>query len=137
MSNITLGLKNMPFITLKMDSTYGDQRVRWNPVDDNIYRLCFEHSCLANLEFDSIEDIENISKLGHDDKIHIPKELFVLGIPSLCEKSVFMPAIIWPTCSHKNEDLQKDIISEIHHHHHHSFNVSVPLFRDSSSSSFV
>ena len=64
-SNVTLvqsavdGAKNVPFISIKMDSTYGDQRARWNPVDNNIYG----------------------------------------------EKSAFMPAIIWPTCCHKNEDL--------------------------------
>ena len=68
------GLKSIPFISIKMDSTYGDQRVRWNPLDNKIYGLCYEHC------------------------------------PRMCENSVFIPAIIWPTCSHKNEEQQKDII---------------------------
>ena len=105
------GSGNIPFFSLKMDSTYGDKRARWIPVDNIVYGLCFEHTAPVKLQFDFIEDIEKIAKLVNEDKVHIPKELFVLGISGLAEKSLFMPAIIWPTCSHKNEELQKDIIS--------------------------
>ena len=35
-----------------------------------------------------------------------------MGISALSEKAIFMPEVIWPTCSHSNEEQQQNIIKE-------------------------
>ena len=84
------------FISMKMDSTYGDARAKWCPKDNNIYGLCNEHvsSLSIKTEFDTMEDINRIVQLIQDSELHVPKELFVLGLASLSNESSFHPAVI-------------------------------------------
>ena len=52
------------FVSLKMDSTYGDARVRWNPKNNLLYGFCWEHGKSLDMSFDTVEKIDSLAKNG-------------------------------------------------------------------------
>ena len=89
------------FVMCKMDGTYGNSRIRWNPNDDHLYGFCWEHSSTKCLVFDNIENIESLAQHVINKEIHIPKEMFVLGLSTTM--GLLVPAIVAPVCTHSNK----------------------------------
>ena len=86
------------FIQCKMDSTYGDARVRWHLKNNLLYVFCWEHSSDTNLAFDNMETIDVIADKVKNGLLHISKEIFVSGFSA--SGKTFMTGLLWPICSH-------------------------------------
>ena len=99
------------FVMCKMDGTYDDSRIRWNPNDDHLYGFCWEHSYTKRLVFDNIENIESLAQDVINKEIHIPKEMFVLGLGTTM--GLLVPAIATPVCTHSNIKQQNDSLEAV------------------------
>ena len=98
---------------LKITETYVDPRVRWNPQDNKLYGLCYEHGQSESLEFNTCSSIENLASMVREGKLHIPKECMVLAIGSnSIECSVQIVAAL-PTCTKNEIDFQCKLIETL------------------------
>ena len=57
-NNIDVDFSKLPRygFMLKIDETYIDPRVKWNPSDNHIYGVCYEHGRNTDMEFTSYEN---------------------------------------------------------------------------------
>ena len=98
---------------LKVDETYAESKVRWNPRDNKLYGLCYEHARSKDLEFKSYEHVEKLSKLVKENILHTPKESMVIVVSSNSPGCKVQVVAALPTCSKSETEYQVDLINEI------------------------
>lgn len=100
---------------LKVDETYTDQRVRWNPKDNKLYGLCYEHGRHEKLCFEAYHDAQYISELVKNGEVHMPKETMVLGCSTISTENCKIQVVAaLPTCNKSEVTYQanlNDIVS--------------------------
>ena len=69
-------------ISLKIDETFIEPTIKWNPTDNLLYGFCRNHACSENLNFQNYSIAENLSKKVNNNEIHIPKECTVILLGS-------------------------------------------------------
>lgn len=114
--NIDVDMNKQPRygFMLKIDETYVDPRVKWNPSDNCIYGVCYEHGRDTNMEFTSYEKISQIASDVRNNKMHVPKESMVIAIgsnSSVSSKAQLVCAL--PTCSKKEIDFQANLLNSL------------------------
>ena len=67
---------------LKVDETYAEPKARWNPQDNKMYGLCYEHCRELDLQFTSYEHVEQLAEMVKSGEIHTPKETMVIATSS-------------------------------------------------------
>ena len=98
---------------LKIDETFIDRRIRWNPQDNQLYGFCYEHARTEDLSFTSYNQIENLKQKVDDGKIHMPKESMVIACSSnskIC-KAQILAAL--PTCDKGEVEYQANLIQTL------------------------
>ena len=98
-------------ISCQIVTTIYTAKIRWNPNDDHLYGFCWEHSSTKHLVFDNIENIESLAQDVINKEIHIPKEMFVLGLSTTM--GLLVPAIVAPVCTHSNIKQQNDSLEAV------------------------
>ena len=58
-----------------------------------------------------MQTIDSISKKVNEGELDIPKEIFVLGFSTSWK--TFMPGLLWPICSHSNNEEQQTLIQTV------------------------
>ena len=102
---------------LKLDETYSDSKVRWNPHDNKVYGLCYEHAKDEDLEFKTIENIEHLSEKVASQEIHIPKESMVVAAASNSADTKTQVLAALPTCSKSETAYQSKLIESLSEQH--------------------
>ena len=97
---------------LKMDEITTANRIRWNPEDNKLYGICYQHIGKHTLAIASTEDIERISNPLQSGDIHKTKEDLVVGIGSMvADASVKHLAL--PTANKSEISSFDDMINEV------------------------
>ena len=98
---------------LKIDETYIDAKVRWNPHDNKVYGICYEHGRVENLLFSDYHHVEQLADMVKSGTLHVPKETMAIACSSnsLNSKAQFVVAL--PTCSKDEIEYQANLIDNI------------------------
>ena len=111
--NITVSDIGVASMSLKLDETYTHPVLTYNPKDNQVYGICYQHGCKEKLELDEFADCEMIQNKIKNDELHIPKECLVAGLAPLNENSTMQPLLMWPTCSKNDEDGTIKLINDV------------------------
>ncbi len=112
-SNTAIPKESSTAISLKMDETYIKPSLEYNPRDNKVYGVCYQHGKHQDLRLNTFEDCEVLEKDVKNSILHIPKECLVAGVASMNEKSKFQPVVMWPTCNKKDQIGTKQLINDI------------------------
>ena len=72
---------------LKIDKTYTDAKVRWNPCDNRIYGICYEQEHATDMTFTSYEHVSDIAAEVDEGEKHVVKENMVIAVSSNSKNS--------------------------------------------------
>ncbi|XP_066914918.1 uncharacterized protein [Clytia hemisphaerica] len=98
---------------LKIDETFLEPKVRWNPKDDSLYGICYEHGREVNMNFESYQHVQELSNQVKDGKLHVPKETMVIVCSNNTVKARVQVVAALPTCSKNEIEYQKHIVLTI------------------------
>ena len=100
---------------LKVDESYFEAKVRWNPSDNKIYGICYEHGRLEDLTFDSYDHVEMLAEKVQEGELHVPKENMVVAVSnnSAGVESNAQVVAALPTCSKNEINYQSELIDEV------------------------
>ena len=86
------------------DETYINDRLRYNCKTNEIVGICYEHHDQVNLQFNSLQDAQDLKDKLEKKIVHCPKECMVTGCSSLVKNIPFQVVLMWPTCSKDDFD---------------------------------
>ena len=98
---------------LKVDETYVEPKVRWNPHDNKLYGVCYEHCRDKDLTFSNVTEVEHLADLVKKGEVHVPKESMVIVCSSNSPAGKIRVAAALPTCSKNETDFQANLIDTI------------------------
>ena len=98
---------------LEVDETYNDPKVRWNPHDNLLYGLCYEHCRDKDLAFTDYAHVEELADLVKKGVIHAPKETMVIACSSNSPNCKSQVVAALPTCSKNEIEYQANLIDTI------------------------
>ena len=98
---------------LKIDETYVEPRVRWNPRDNCLYGLCYEHARDRDLTFSDYAHVEDLADLVQKGEVHVPKETMVIACGSNSPSGKVQVVAALPTCSKDELEYQANLIDTI------------------------
>ena len=98
---------------LEMDETFTDKKVRWNPRDNKVYGLCYEHGRTQDIEFNDYDHMEALADMVKNDLLHIPRETIVLAVSSNSEQCKAQVIAALPTCSKNETTYQANLIDNV------------------------
>ena len=98
---------------LKIDETFVDPRVRWNPQDNKLYGVCHQHGANECIEFVDCETVQNLADLVSSGSVHIPKESMVVAIGSNSTSCTVQIVAALPVCSKKEIEFQSKLIQTL------------------------
>ena len=98
---------------LKVDETYAEAKVRWNPRDNKLYGLCYEHARDEDLAFTSYQHVENLANMVQEGILHTPKESMVVVCSPNSPKGTTQVVAALPTCSKNEVEYQSNLIESI------------------------
>ena len=98
---------------LEIDETYMDAKVRWNPRDNKIYGICYEHGRDENLSFNSYEHVESLSNMVKDGVLHVPKETMLITCSSNSLNCKAQVVAVLPTCTKNEIHYQANLIDQV------------------------
>ena len=84
--------------SLKADETALTPRLRYDSKTDNVLGTCYQHSKDQVLQFNTYEEAQTIKDSITEGAIHIPKDLLVVGLNSMCDNAPLQIILAWPSC---------------------------------------
>ena len=112
--NISTSLDN-PFhgYMLEIDETYTEVKACWNPGDNKLYGICYEHGKNEDLTFTSYDHVEDLSNMVKANILHVPKETMVIACSSNSINSNAQVVAALPACSKNEIEYQANLIDSI------------------------
>ena len=97
---------------LKIDETFVDPKIRWCPLDNQIYGFCYEHGHNVEMTFRSYDDVTNLANLVENSNLHVGKECMVIVTSNNSVIEDTQVVISWPTCSRSEVIIQRNFIKQ-------------------------
>ena len=88
--------------SLKADETVLTPRLRYDSKTDKVVGTCYQHSRDQVLQFSTYEEAKSLKSSIMQGVVHIPKDLLVVGLNSMCDNAALQIVLAWPSCQ-KND----------------------------------
>ncbi|KAF7798238.1 hypothetical protein EIP86_009455, partial [Pleurotus ostreatoroseus] len=95
-------------VVMQIDETKLEKRLRWDPSTNMILGVCREHGHRCSLEFTSLAEADVLTRLLHQDQVHLASEVTVVAVSMLSanhHEYASFPFIMSGTC--KAEDASR------------------------------
>ena len=86
-------------LTIKMDETYIDPKIRYDPRCNEPVGICYQHHKEIPREFTAYDDAKLLQDKLASGSVHVPKECLIAGINSVVSRKPFNVIVAWPSCS--------------------------------------
>ena len=105
---------------LKIDETYVDNTISWNPRTNDIVGFCYEHTKEIDTKFDDVGKLERLCHLLDEGAIHQCGDSMAFCIASNNKVPCSQFCLLWPTCSKKATPAFVQMVAELSEAFHES-----------------